>query len=334
MWTAKSAKILFIVLATLGIAVAHFMTSTGSHGLHVVHILLAGASILVIGVAGLWYGWRGGFSTAVATTAIYLAHVVLDWPNQPMENANQIAFAAIYLFVGAITGILSDLEARETTRRIEAERASQRNAIILSLSALDQALGLRDGGTLRHSENVAQLAVEISRHMGLAEERIEDLRFAALVHDIGKIGVRDDILLNPGKLTPQEMAAMRLHPETAAAILASIPGAAHIADIVLSHHERIDGNGYPRGIGGGQIPQEARILSVADVYCALTEERPYNAGTRLTPAQAVLFCEGQCGLALDPAPVLVLRQLIGGTKVPETAKTEQLGEFREACGFA
>lgn len=312
MWVRRNARIFFLISATLGVAAAHFLVSTSSHGMHIIHVILAGASLLTIAAGAIWYGWRGGMATAATATLFYLLHVALDWPHQPMENANQLAFAAIYLFVGLVTGILSDLEAQEKAKRWKAEKTAQRNAIIMSLSALDQALGLRDGGTLRHSENVARLAVRMARQIGMTEEQVEDLRLASLSHDIGKIGVRDDILLKPGRLDPTELAVMRRHPETAAAILSAIPGATRIAEIVLSHHERIDGKGYPRGLDGPHILQEARILSVADVYCALVEERVYNKESRMTRAQALLFCESQAGLALDPAAVLVLRQLIGG----------------------
>ncbi len=309
MWTRTNSKILFLVLATIGIAAAHFLVNTGSQGLHVIHILLAGLSLLVIGAGALWYGWRGGVTTAAVTTVLYLIHMALDWPHQPMENANQLAFAAIFIFVGAVTGVLSDLETREVAKRIEAERGSQRNAIIRSLSALDQALGLRNGGTLTHSENVARLATQIARQMGLADERIEELRLAALAHDIGKIGVRDDILLKPGKLDPQELAVMRRHPETAAAILSSIPGAARIAEIVLSHHERLDGNGYPRGLVGDQITMETRILSVADAYCALREKRPYKDAIEEAPVWKWL--EEGAGTAFDTKVLQTLSALEG-----------------------
>ena len=141
-----NAKILCLAAATLGVAMAHFLVGTGGHGLHVIHILLAGASLLVIGAGALWYGLRGGMITALAATVFYLFHIALNWPHQPMENANQLAFAAIYLFVGAAVGMLADSEASERAKRREAERGTVRNAIIRSLSALDQALGLRDGG--------------------------------------------------------------------------------------------------------------------------------------------------------------------------------------------
>ena len=309
MWTRANLKLLFLISATIGIGTAHFLLPTGSHGLHAVHVLLAGASLLIIGAGALWYGWRGGVVTAASATVLYLIHVALDWPHQPMENANQLAFAAVYILFGVAIGVLSDLETREAAGRIEAEKGSQRNAIIRSLSALDQALGLRDGVTLTHSENVARLAVNIARGMGLAEDRIEDLRLAALAHDIGKIGVRDDILLKPGKLDPQEFAVMRRHPETAAAILSSIPGAGRIAEIVLSHHERLDGKGYPRGLTGDQVILETRILSVADAYCALREKRPYKDAVEVAPVWKWL--EEGAGTAFDSGVLQTLRSLEG-----------------------
>jgi diguanylate cyclase (GGDEF)-like protein len=141
---------------------------------------------------------------------------------------------------------------------------------------LAETLDLRDVSTARHSQTVGRYAEEIGRALGLPGDRVERLRAAGVLHDIGKLGVADAVLQKPGALTDDEWADMRRHPELGARILDH----ANLRDIsgwVLAHHERIDGRGYPHGLAGEQIPLEARILAVADAYEAMTADRPYRA---------------------------------------------------------
>jgi diguanylate cyclase (GGDEF)-like protein/putative nucleotidyltransferase with HDIG domain len=141
---------------------------------------------------------------------------------------------------------------------------------------LAETLDLRDVSTARHSQTVGRYAEAIARALGLPEERVERVRAAGVLHDIGKLGVADAVLQKPGALTDEEWADMRRHPELGARILDH----ANLRDIsgwVLAHHERIDGRGYPFGLAGDAIPVEARILAVADAYEAMTADRPYRA---------------------------------------------------------
>jgi diguanylate cyclase (GGDEF)-like protein len=141
---------------------------------------------------------------------------------------------------------------------------------------LAETLDLRDVSTARHSQTVGRYAEEIGRALGLPGDRVERLRAAGVLHDIGKLGVADAVLQKPDALTDVEWADMRRHPELGARILDH----ANLRDIsgwVLAHHERIDGRGYPHGLAGEQIPLEARILAVADAYEAMTADRPYRA---------------------------------------------------------
>lgn len=145
-----------------------------------------------------------------------------------------------------------------------------------SLASLAEAIRIRDEGTQSHDQEVGLLGVEIAQRMGLDIATQERIFLAGLVHDLGKIGIRDDILLKEGPLDPVDRAHMERHPELGAEILRPLPGAAPIAEIILAHHECPDGSGYPRGLAGDAIPLEARILQVADVFCALGEARPYK----------------------------------------------------------
>jgi putative nucleotidyltransferase with HDIG domain len=173
---------------------------------------------------------------------------------------------------------------------IEEEQAA-RKSVVEGVSGLLVALRERDEYTEQHSEHVAELAVKIGGRRGLPPDRLEVLRLAALMHDLGKIGVRDDVLLKPEELTEDERIRIRQHPAIAADILRPIRGARHIADIVLAHHECPDGSGYPQGLREPNIPLEANILHAADVFCSLTESRPYKHAWTESDALAIMKAE-------------------------------------------
>ena len=157
---------------------------------------------------------------------------------------------------------------------------------------LAETLDLRDVGTARHSQTVGRYAEAIARALELPEPRIDRIRAAGVLHDLGKLGVADAVLKKPGTLTDEEWVEMRRHPELGARILHH----ANLRDIsswVLAHHERIDGCGYPHGLAGHAIPLEARILAVADAYEAMTADRPYRAALGHDAAQKeLLACAG------------------------------------------
>lgn len=123
----------------------------------------------------------------------YYAHIRLSWPNQPMENANQFTMIVVYWVLGTVAGMLVNLEERERGRRLKAER----EIIIESIAGLSNALRFRDEYTRRHSEHVSRLAVQIGRRFSLSPNRPDLVRLAGLVHHVGKIGIRDDVLLKP-----------------------------------------------------------------------------------------------------------------------------------------
>jgi diguanylate cyclase (GGDEF)-like protein/putative nucleotidyltransferase with HDIG domain len=148
---------------------------------------------------------------------------------------------------------------------------------IAAVLILAETLDLRDTGTAQHSQTVGRLCERIASALGLDPERVERVRLAGLLHDLGKIGVPDPILRKPGALTEAEWNEMRKHPELGARILSG----ANLDDLsawVLAHHERPDGRGYPSGLSGEEIPLEARILAVADSFEAMTSDRVYRAG--------------------------------------------------------
>jgi HD-GYP domain-containing protein (c-di-GMP phosphodiesterase class II) len=145
--------------------------------------------------------------------------------------------------------------------------------------AVLRALRERDENTFAHCDRTCALSVETGRAFGLSSQDLAVLRWAAELHDIGKIGIPDRVLFKPGRLDDEELAVMRTHPRRGHHILTSIPDAqiAPIATVVLHHHEAVDGSGYPEGLRGEGIPVLARILSIVDSYDAIATVRPYHA---------------------------------------------------------
>jgi putative nucleotidyltransferase with HDIG domain len=154
-----------------------------------------------------------------------------------------------------------------------------------AIRALAAALDARDPYTAGHSERVSVVSVAIGRQLGLAAEAVEIVRLGALLHDIGKIGIPDDVLRKPGRLTAAEYDTIKQHPVLGAIILRSVPFLARHLEIVELHHERPDGRGYPYGLRGDDIPLAARIVHVADAYDAMTSARAYR---RARPAGEAL----------------------------------------------
>ncbi|HZP63403.1 MAG TPA: HD domain-containing phosphohydrolase [Terriglobales bacterium] len=302
--SARRLKTLAILVAVSGLTGAHFLVAHGTHGLHEIHIILGGMYLVPIIAAALWFGLRGALATTAVISLAYYAHIRLSWPDQPMENANQFAMIVVYWIVGAVAGALVNLETQERERRLKAER----EIIIEGIAGLSNALRFRDEYTRKHSEHVSRLAVRIGERLGLSEERLDLVRLAGLVHDVGKIGIRDDVLLKPHGLSEEELAVIKQHPVIAAEILRPIRGAREIADIVLAHHECPDGSGYPRGCKEEEIPVEARIVRVADVFSSLIEERPYKAAVEVTRAMKII--KELAGTKLDVDGVRVLQHLV------------------------
>jgi response regulator RpfG family c-di-GMP phosphodiesterase len=175
---------------------------------------------------------------------------------------------------------------------------SERQFLIGSITSLILALEARDQYTRGHSESVAAILVDIAREMSLDGERLERVKIAGKLHDLGKIGIRDDILLKPGPLNDEEWKILKLHPLIGAEILAPIQSLSDIIPALSGHHERIDGKGYPEGLKGSQIPLLARMVAVADTYDALTSDRPYRKG--FSNEDALTIIEDAKGSQLCP----------------------------------
>ncbi|MBN1253752.1 MAG: HD domain-containing protein [Deltaproteobacteria bacterium] len=164
----------------------------------------------------------------------------------------------------------------EEDRRESFERL--RRNLESTVSALASALEMRDPYTAGHQRRVTELACDIAVEMGLAEEQIDGIRMAGLIHDIGKINIPAEILNKPGSLNETEYSLFKNHPQIGHDIVKGIEFPWPVAQILLQHHERMDGSGYPQGLAGEEIMLEARILAVADIVEAIASHRPYRPG--------------------------------------------------------
>jgi len=200
------------------------------------------------------------------------------------------------------------VDLKKTYRRLQ-------RAILQSLLGLANALEAKDAYTCGHSTRVARLAQQMARDVGLAHHVVETIGQAALLHDLGKIGVPEGILRKPGPLTTEEWEIMRRHPVTGAQIVAPLEFFDEGAVIVRHHHERLDGSGYPDGLTGDTIPLGARIVAVADTYDALTSGRPYRAG--LSSADAIRMLRAESGRTLDGQLVGLLVDIVGQYPSPD-----------------
>jgi diguanylate cyclase (GGDEF)-like protein/putative nucleotidyltransferase with HDIG domain len=192
---------------------------------------------------------------------------------------------------------------------------------LLTVLALAEALDVRNTGNANHSKTVGRLAGLMARELGLPPEVVERVRLAGVLHDIGKVGVPDSVLKKPGPLTADEWSLIRKHPEIGARMLDGT-GLDDLREWVLAHQERLDGEGYPRGLVGEQIPLEARILAVADAYEAMTSDRVYRPALGAEEARAELL--ENAGTQFDPAVVEALLGLIGSEAAgPATAASPE-----------
>ncbi|MFJ5264019.1 HD-GYP domain-containing protein [Streptomyces sp. NPDC088387] len=178
-----------------------------------------------------------------------------------------------------------------------------------TIRALVQAVDIKDGYTRGHSERVGQASLMIARELGMDEDRVELIRFAGILHDVGKLGVPTRLLRKDGPLTPEERRIIELHPEYGHEMVRGIGFLGEARSAILHHHERLDGSGYPYGLVGSQIPEPARVVAVADAFDAMTSTRSYS---RARPVPVALEELRRCaGAHFDPRMVEALVRALG-----------------------
>ena len=180
-------------------------------------------------------------------------------------------------------------------KQVEEEVSALRNSVIC---AFNQLLDLKDLNTGVHSTRLAEWGMRVGQELGLDEEALQNLEVAALLHDIGKVGIPDAILKKPGRLDEDEYALMKKHPEYGWVVLRMLPGFERAALDILHHHENFDGKGYPAGLKGAEIPIVSRIVSVTDAFDAMVSSRPYRKG--LPHEEAVRRLILASGTQFDP----------------------------------
>jgi HD-GYP domain-containing protein (c-di-GMP phosphodiesterase class II) len=180
-------------------------------------------------------------------------------------------------------------------KELEEQHLAFRNSLVC---AFNQMLDLKDINTGVHSTRLAEWALRVARKMDMPEERLYQVEVAALLHDIGKIGVPDAILKKPGPLTPEERALINRHPEYSWSILRLFPGLEEASLYALHHHENVDGTGYPAGLKGNDIPMVSRIISVIDAFDAMVSNRCYRQG--LPHSEAIARLRRSSGTQFDP----------------------------------
>jgi putative nucleotidyltransferase with HDIG domain len=193
---------------------------------------------------------------------------------------------------------------------LEKEVETARDNLLLyyegTIKALIRAIDAKDHYTFDHSEHVARLSLSIADAIGFSKIMKDKLEHAAIMHDIGKIGINEQILRKKSLLTEEEHIEMRKHPEIGARIVRAVPFLEDTVDVILYHHERFDGNGYPEGLEGGKIPLTARIVSVADTIDAMTRDRPYR--NALSLSQLIDELKRGAGTQFDPGIVKLINE--------------------------
>jgi putative nucleotidyltransferase with HDIG domain len=191
----------------------------------------------------------------------------------------------------------------ERTQQLRATLEQIERSYEDTLQALGAAIDLRDSETAGHSQRVCRYSIEIARSMGWSNERLRDLARGAYLHDIGKLGIPDGILLKPGPLTTEERAIMQTHVQVGFELVKGIPFLSAAADVILMHHERYDGSGYPHGLKGDEILPGAQIFAVVDSFDAITSDRPYRRASPFEMGRETIRRES--GRLFDPRVVNV-----------------------------
>lgn len=245
----------------------------------------------------------------------------MEFLNKPIET---VEFKARIANLARLSEAQQKLRDQAGWLRLEVEKATaelrEREEEIIHRLAL--AAGYKDKETADHTVRMARYCRYIAEGLGFEENLCRDIELAAPMHDIGKVGIRDAVLLKPGKLEPDERAHMNEHTAIGAAILGNSRSRLMrlASEIAEAHHERWDGSGYPRGLAGEAIPLVGRIAAVADVFDALTTERPYKAAWSVD--RALDYLSDRAGSEFDPACVAALLASLPGTVADDRAPAE------------
>ncbi len=277
--------------AVLLTAFVHLVVPAGPHGWHWLHLAAQKLYLVPIVLAAAWLGPLGALLTTFGASVLFAAHILTDWRGFEMVQADQVAEIANFWIVGAVAAGLF----RREHQALEEVKVAHKE----TLTALAGSLELRERYTAGHSWRVRDYALLLADELGLRDPAfLASLRQGAFLHDVGKIGIPDGILLKQGPLEPAEQAVMRKHPEMGASLVGDIPSLREARKLILAHHERYDGRGYPGGLAAAEIPLAARVFTVGDAFDALTTDRPYHQALSWEET-ALLIADGR-GSQFDP----------------------------------
>lgn len=252
-----------------------------------------------------------GFLEDISPLNVWLFNYKWMMPNYFMLAILAIVLAQVYAGTGVFAVVLLFaplIIARETFQVF----MKQRRAYAETIAALAKTLEAKDAYTAGHSERVSKFAELVARELKLREDRVEFVKYAALLHDIGKVGISKRILNKPGRLTDEEFAKIQEHPEIGANILKEVEFLKNIVPGVFHHHEHYNGNGYRGGLKGEEIPLEARIIAVVDCFDAMMSNRPYRKSySKKAVLKELKFC---CGTQFDETIVEALFKVLSVEK--------------------
>jgi hypothetical protein len=272
--------------------------------------------VVVVRYSRIYRSERLPVATGFLASAILLAQAQLSMTIAPVWHASWweyhilmlVAFFVVmfglareYSKRGSLQSVIGGLFLRDTVVQLE-------RGYTEVIVALVEAVEAKDPYTRGHTQRVAELSVLIGQELHLAPDQLRTLNQAAMLHDIGKIGIPDSILNKPGPLLPEEFAIIKDHPVRGHRIIEKVRSLQQELGGVRHHHERLDGSGYPDGLRGQEIPLHARIIAVADVFDALTSARPYRGPWPVE--RAIEIIDSEAGTKLDPGCVAALRRVL------------------------
>lgn len=261
------------------------------------------------------------YSRITVSAGICAAPYMASTSRELLKNADAAVHSVKRAGKNAVLMYSDEVRRRETQHDGHVSGYGEHASTIYALTA---AIDTKDHYTFRHSQNVSYYASELAKAMGLDDRLVEIVKEAGLLHDIGKIGIREDILRKTGPLTREEHQIMRSHVDNAVNIIRYLPSLDYVIPAVLSHHERYDGAGYPRKLAGEEIPVTGRILCIADAFDAMTSVRGYREP--YTAARAVEILREEAGKQFDPAMVPVFAQLVENGRIELRAQLAVTGQ--------
>lgn len=299
----RERALLWGLIATLLLALGYLVYATGGTHQAFLHLLY-----LPVILAGVVFHMKGGLVTGLAAGLLVGPWMPLVVETGELQSTvGWLSRSAFFMLIGSFTGVLSRALGERVQALDEAVEALS-STCASTLRSFTALMEVYDEPTGAHCERVAHNACVLGRALKLSEDSLEALYWAGILHDVGKVSVPSSVLLKPGKLTLEEYKVVKAHTTFGAELLTSIsPAFERIALGVRSHHERWDGEGYPDGLVGKEIPLFGRILAVVDVFEALTSDRPYR--DPLPAEEALAYLEAHVGAHFDTQLVILYRML-------------------------